>query len=267
MNRYQSEPLSVVGLNPSPPSLARVPESDGPLLWRLWQSMAQLQRANAAGLVARAQELQSACRQTLDLHGIDVEVMGHLPDEPAVVVANHLGYIDPVVLCSLLPCSPIAKSEISAWPMVGEPLARLNVSFVRRGDAHSGARVLKQCLRTLRGGVSVLNFPEGTTSRGGLLPFQLGAFWLARKSGMPIVPIGMDFERPDMCWVDAEAFLPHYGRMLWGRLRGKRLAVRVCVGEPIDAARFCSEIESSWAARNAIAALRRPYLGETTQRP
>jgi len=135
----------------------------------------------------------------------------------------------------------------------------MNVSFVRRGAPQSGARVLKQCLRTLRAGVSVLNFPEGTTSRGGLLPFQLGAFWLARRSGLPIIPIGMEFETPEMCWVDDDAFLPHYGRILWGRAQGKRLNVRVCVGWAIDPGQFQSEIESSWAARGAITALRRPY--------
>jgi len=73
------------------------------------------------------------------------------------------------------------------------------------------------------------------------------------------VPVGMEFETPDMCWVDAEAFLPHYGRLLWRKLQGKRRQVRVCMGQPIDAGQFQSEIESSWAARSAIARLRRPY--------
>ena len=201
------------------------------------------------------------CQQLCEMHAFDVELLGTLPVGPAVIVANHLGYIDPLVLCSLIPCSAIAKSEIQAWPLVGEPLGRMNVAFVRRGSPQSGARVLKQCLRTLRAGVSVLNFPEGTTSRGGLLPFQLGAFWLARRSGLPIVPIGMDFETPDMCWVDAEGFLPHYGRILWGKLQGRRPKVRVCVGEPIEPARFQSEIAASFAARSAIVQLRRPFSG------
>jgi 1-acyl-sn-glycerol-3-phosphate acyltransferase len=190
-----------------------------------------------------------------------------LPRGPVVLVANHLGYIDPLVLCSLVPCSPIAKSELRGWPLLGEGLRRLNVSFVRRGAPASGARVLKQCLRTLRSGVSVLNFPEGTTSRGGLLPFQLGAFWLARRSGLPVVPVGMEFETPDMCWVDDEGFLPHYGRMIWSKLQGRRRRVSVSIGEPIEAGQFQSEIESSWAARSAIARLRRPYAELEPQRP
>jgi lyso-ornithine lipid O-acyltransferase len=260
MSRYPSQPLPMVGLGTDPAVPTPAPESVQTQLLRIWRSWSELQRAGSAGLPERAQELRRVCQQACQLHGILVEVIGQLPERPAVLVANHLGYIDPVVLCSLVPCSPIAKSEIQSWPVVGEPLRRLNVSFVRRGSAQSGARVLKQCLQTLRAGVSVLNFPEGTTSRGGLLPFQLGAFWLARRSGLPILPVGMEFETPEMCWVDAEAFLPHYGRVLWGRLRGKKsLNVRVCVGDPIDPAQYCSDLDSSWAARRAIAALRRPY--------
>ena len=257
MTQYSSEPL--IALRTETALEVREPGSGDPLLLRLWQVLQQLQRTRGAGLTERAQGLRRACQQVCELHGIDVELVGTLPASPAVIVANHLGYIDPVVICALIPCSPIAKSEIQSWPLVGEPLRHMNVSFVRRGSPQSGARVLKHCLRTLRSGVSVLNFPEGTTSRGGLLPFQLGAFWLARKSGLPIVPIGMEFGTPDMCWVDAEGFLPHYGRIIWGKLQGKRRKVRVCVGEPIDPVRFQSEIAASFAARSAIAQLRRPY--------
>jgi lyso-ornithine lipid O-acyltransferase len=264
MTQNSSQPL--VALRADAALQASPPSASGPSLLRLWRALEQLQRAGGADLAACAQELRRTCRQVCELHAFDVELTGSLPREPVVLVANHLGYIDPLVLCSLVACSPIAKSEILGWPLIGEPLRRMNVSFVRRGAPESGARVLKQCLRTLRSGVSVLNFPEGTTSRGGLLPFALGAFWLARKSGVPIVPVGMEFETPDMCWVDDEGFVPHYGRLLWGQLQGRRQRVRVCVGEPIASAQFQSEIESSWAARRAIARLRRPYAEPEPQR-
>jgi len=256
MKRYSSQ--SVAALSGDSAFQSAESAAQGPMLARLWQVVSRVQ-GSGGDSTEIAQELCQICRQACEIHGIEVELVGGVPRGPAVFVANHLGYIDPVVLCALVPCSPIAKSEIRSWPLVGEPLERMNVSFVRRGSAHSGARVLKQCLRTLRSGVSVLNFPEGTTSRGGLLPFQLGAFWLARRSGLPIVPVGIEFESADMCWVDAEAFLPHYARLVWGKLQGKRRRVRVCVGEPIDPARFRGEIDSSWAARSAIAKLRRPF--------
>lgn len=233
-----------------------------PQAWRVLRALVELRqgvelrRAGPAELQQKALRLRELCRMVCDMHRIEIEVRGQLPEAPVIVVANHLGYIDPVVLCSLLPISPIAKSEISDWALVGVPLERLNVSFVRRGDAHSGARVLLRSLRNLEAGVSVLNFPEGTTSRGGLLPFHLGAFWLSRRTGVPVVPISIDFENMGLCWVDREAFLPHYARVWW--VGGVR-RVRVSVGKALYPADYRSELDLSWASREGIARGRAPY--------
>jgi len=249
-----------------PPSSAvtapRGPAGSGPPAWRVLRALVQLRhvgelhRAGPDELRHKAERLRELCAMVCDMHRIEVEVRGQLPESPAIVVANHLGYIDPVVLCSLLPLSPIAKSEISDWALVGVPLERLNVSFVRRGDAHSGARVLLRALRNLHAGISVLNFPEGTTSRGGLLPFHLGAFWLSRRTGVPVVPISIDFEDMGLCWVDQEGFLPHYARVWWG---GGTRRVRVSVGQPLYPEDYRSELDLSWAARESISGGRAPY--------
>lgn len=236
--------------------------SAGPPAWRVLRALVELRqgvelrRAGPAELKQKAVRLRELCNMVCDMHRIEIEVRGQLPESPAIVVANHLGYIDPVVLCSLLPLSPVAKSEISDWALVGVPLERLNVSFVRRGDAHSGARVLLRSLRNLDAGISVLNFPEGTTSRGGLLPFHLGAFWLSRRTGVPVVPMSIDFEDMGLCWVDQEAFLPHYARVWW--LGGTR-RVRVSVGQALYPEDYRSELDLGWAARESISRGRAPY--------
>jgi hypothetical protein len=103
---------------------------------------------------------------------------------------------------------PIAKSEISSGLWSGTTAAHERQLCAARLAAKRGARLEAVPAHTAFG-VSVLNFPEGTTSRGGLLPFQLGAFWLARKSGLPIVPIGMEFQTPDMCWVMRRVTAPY----------------------------------------------------------
>jgi 1-acyl-sn-glycerol-3-phosphate acyltransferase len=222
----------------------------------VFRELVALRRKGPIELHQKAARLGELCRMVCDLHRIQVEVRGQLPLGPAIVVANHLGYIDPVVLCGLLPLSPIAKSEICDWALVGVPLERLNVSFVRRGDAHSGARVLLRALRALRAGVSVLNFPEGTTSRGALMPFHLGAFWLSRRSGVPVLPVAMDFEDLSLCWVGREGFLPHYAKAWWA---GGPRRVRVSLGEPLRPEHYRSELDLSWAARESIARARAPY--------
>jgi 1-acyl-sn-glycerol-3-phosphate acyltransferase len=232
------------------------PPAPVPSAWRVLRALVELRQNGPAEVQQKAARLRDLCGLVCELHRIQVEVRGSLPNTPAIFVANHLGYIDPIVLCSLLPLSPIAKSEICDWALVGVPLERLNVSFVRRGDAWSGARVLLRCIETLRAGVSVLNFPEGTTSRGGLLPFHLGAFWLSLHTGLPIVPVAIDFEDMGLCWVDREAFLPHYAKVWW--MAGSR-RVRVSIGEPLLPKEFRSVLDLSWAAQKSIANSRCPY--------
>lgn len=242
-----------------PPQTAQEVALGGAPFSRLFGALAELHRAAPLELARQAARLSELCSWACEIHGIDIEVQGALPTTPCVVISNHLGYIDPVVLCSLIPCSPIAKAEIGAWPFIGSALARLNVSFVERGNPASGARVLLRSLRALRAGVSVLNFPEGTTTRGGLAPFHLGAFWLARRAGLPIVPVGMEFEDPGLCWVGDDGFLPHYARLWWSSGRRR---VRVCVGQPLEPAAYRSDLDLGWAARAAITLARRPYVAD-----
>jgi 1-acyl-sn-glycerol-3-phosphate acyltransferase len=255
MNHFYSQLSRSVG-STSRLDVAHADALGGPLLLRIAGALGALHRAGPVSLAEQAERLSKLCGWICQLHGIDVEVRGRSPEAPVIIVANHLGYVDPLVLCSLFRCSPIAKSEIERWAVVGEPLRRLNVNFVRRGSPHSGARTLLRCLRTLRAGVSVLNFPEGTTSRGKLLPFHVGAFWLARHSRLPVVPVGVDFEDLGLCWVDDEAFLPHYARLCWSQ---RRWRVRVCIGDPLDPASFDSDVALSCAAQSSIARMRAPY--------
>src|SRR5262249_1187432 len=137
-------------------------------------------------------------------------------------------YIDPLVIGSLFPCVPLAKAEIASWPVVGNGAQALGVIFVRRGDPYSGARALRAGLRALRQGVSVLGFPEGTTSRHSVLPFQRGLFGLAKIARVPIVPIALHYDDPAAAWVGDEWFLPHYVRTA---MRPKTHAF-LRVGEP-----------------------------------
>ena len=74
---------------------------------------------------------------------LHVEVHGPVPCKPSVLVANHMSYLDPIAIGSVLPLSAVAKSEITRWPAVGLAIEELGVVFVRRGDAMSGALALR----------------------------------------------------------------------------------------------------------------------------
>ena len=162
-----------------------------------------------------AQELSWLAENLCALHGVRARVRGAVPSGPCVLVANHLSYFDPVVLAAQTPLAAIAKRDVADWPLVGKACQKLGVSFVERGDAHSGARVLREALRALEEGVSMLVFPEGTTTRGEqVLPFKRGIFGVAQRAGVPIVPVALRYEREDVAWVGDETFLPHYVRTM-----------------------------------------------------
>lgn len=182
-------------------------------------------------LQRRVHHLQWVAENMCALHGIEVITRGEIPTEPAIFVANHLGYLDPIALNCSLACAPVAKREVQAWPVIGEAIARLGGLFVDRDCPHSGAKVLLRAKACLDAGVSVLAFPEGTTSRGEtVLPMKRGMFGLAALTGKPIVPTAISHDDPATAWVDDELFAPHYLR-----LAGRSVTrIRVCYGTPID---------------------------------
>ncbi len=162
-----------------------------------------------------ARELGWMAENLAALSGVRPHVTGEVPREPCVIVANHISYLDPLVIASLVPCVPVAKAELRDWPVLGETARRSNVLFVRRECALSGARVLREARRALDRGVSVLIFPEGTTTRGHhVLPFRRGAMGLAQWAKVPIVPVAISYPSPEAPWVDDDTFLPHFMRTL-----------------------------------------------------
>jgi len=200
-------------------------------------------RAGSAALSRLAAEICA-------VHGYRVHVGGAVPLGPVVLVANHLSYIDPLVLTSLVPCVPLTKREVSRWPLVGALGRAHGVVFVRRDDARSGAAGLLAARRALLAGVSVLNFPEGTTTCGeAVLPFRRGVFGLARRLRIAVVPIALDFDEDELCWTGDARFLPHYFRA--AARRGG--VVRVRFGCPMTPERYESADSLAGEARAVIA--------------
>jgi 1-acyl-sn-glycerol-3-phosphate acyltransferase len=181
--------------------------------------------------VSRANALQKACKKLCQVHQINIQVSGHLPNTPTIFVSNHLGYIDPVVICGLTPCSPLAKEDVRHWPVIGALSEQLNTVFVKRGDTYSAANALRSLMGRLEAGVSVLNFPEGTTTRGETKTFRRGVFGISARMGIPIVPIALRFGSDRLCWVDDDNLIGHYSRTMLG----KHHDVVVDVGPPMHA--------------------------------
>ncbi len=154
--------------------------------------------------------MRDAAVAALALHQVRVTVVGQWPRAPAVIVANHVSWIDPLVLLALGPAVPLAKREVLAWPVVGPMARRLGAVFVRRSDPHSGAVALRCLARALCAGQTVLGFPEGTTSAAGPLPFRRGLFGLARMARVPVVPVALAWGDARAAWVGDAHFVPHW---------------------------------------------------------
>lgn len=176
---------------------------------------------------AQAHALAQALRELCRIHAIEVDVRGMFPDRPCVLVANHLSYLDPLVILSQKPAAPIAKAEVAEWPVIGPAARALGVNFVDRGSIPRRAVALRRAIAALRAGVCVLNFPEGTTTRGNhLLPFHRGIFGAAMLAEVPVVPIALSYDHGGLAWTGNASFLPHYWRFSTLPTARARLVVR-----------------------------------------
>lgn len=179
---------------------------------------------------ARARTIQRVASALSREFSLDIRVIGQVPLGRVLLVSNHLSYLDPIVLSTILPCIPLAKRELLTWPVIGPMVADLGAIFVDRCDVHDRVRALRAARRVLLDGVTVLNFPEATTTRGDIVyPFRHGLFGVAASLGVPIVPVRIDFADASLAWVDDDTFLPHFLRFV----RRPSTGVTVRFGKPL----------------------------------
>jgi len=202
--------------------------------------------------LGRARALGDGCRAVLAHHGIEVVVDGVTPIGPALLACNHVSWLDPIVVAAHVPCAPISKLDVRDWPLVGALAGRLGVIFYQRGNRSSGRAVLREAEQALDNQVSLLNFPEGTTTDGvGVLRFQKGLFGLALRLGVPVVPVALRYRPADLAWIGDATFLPHYLRLA---ARG-RSSVRLRFGDPVRADQHPTAAVMADAARDQVALL------------
>lgn len=145
-----------------------------------------------------------------------------LPDGPCVVVCNHASYVDGIVLTAALPerFTFLVQHRAEQWPYVGLIILRMGVRFVNRESPRAAASAALGLMREARKGGSLAIFPEGSFQKEpGLMPFYSGAFLIAAKTGLPLVPVVMRGTRtffhdgarwPSWSSVEIEFFEPEY---------------------------------------------------------
>ncbi|HTY11875.1 MAG TPA: lysophospholipid acyltransferase family protein [Bacteroidota bacterium] len=131
---------------------------------------------------------------TLKVCGIKVSARGIeniQPDGAYIFVTNHASMFDIPAIMSVLPHVRIMfKKELSYVPLWGWALKWGHHIMVDRAKGSEAMKSIDRAAEAIKTGGSVILFAEGTRTRDGkLLPFKRGAFTLAAKSGVPVVPI------------------------------------------------------------------------------
>lgn len=127
--------------------------------------------------------------------GAKVEVTSaKLPDGPLVFAANHESALDICVLFKVLPRNVrfIAKRELFEIPIFGWYMRIGGHVPVDRANRQSAVATLRRAGEMIRGGTSIIAFPEGTRSKDGLVhAFKKGPFVVAKEAGVPVVPVAI----------------------------------------------------------------------------
>lgn len=188
-------------------------------------------------------------RDAVRLYGIRVDYPERPPVSTAcLVVANHISWMDIIILGSSLPTVFVSKSSVRNWPLIGWYAKQFGTIFLERGK-HQTQTVGEAIAEGLRKGVSVVVFPEGTTgSNTRPNRFYPRLFSGAVNAGAPVLPAALAYPdaegsgiNPEALFIDDEPFL----NSVWRTLAQRRTDVVVRLGEPIP---------SSDSGRNALAA-------------
>lgn len=240
------------------------------VLWRLCRTMWHA----AAGYVIikmvfpRIAQAEREARVTrwshrmLSLAGIELRVIGQpARSGPMLLVANHISWLDIVVMHAAGYCRFVSKSDVKAWPLVGSFADGAGTLYVERSSRRDAHRVVAQMAQRLLAGDVLAVFPEGTTGNGvDLLNFHANLIQSAIDAQVPIQPVALAF-------IDAvsgaASFAPSYtgdetliGSM-WRTLSAEGLCAVVAYGEP-QSANGRSRRTWAEALRDDIGDLRRP---------
>lgn len=135
----------------------------------------------------------------MKIFGSDLTVHGqeNIPEKgPVVFIGNHQGYADIIAYFAALSSIPfgfVAKDNLGKIPAYGKWILRTRGVFIHRNDSRASLKAIDEGIELIKKGFSMMIFPEGTRSKGGEMgEFKRGAFKLATKPGVPIIPVSIN---------------------------------------------------------------------------
>ncbi len=156
------------------------------------------------------------------IFGFRIRRFGEPLPGAVLYVANHISWLDIVLMHSQRPVNFVAKSEIAGWPFVGWLAARGGTLFHRRGSTDSLASVMASVVERLRTGNPVGVFPEGGSGHGGKVgTFHARIFQTALDADVPVQPVALRYGRdgrqdPGVPFGVKESFFSNFLRLVGG---------------------------------------------------
>lgn len=157
------------------------------------------------------------------------------PHAGYIYCANHLSQFDIFSFQGYFPLSFrwLAKEELFKAPFLGRAMANTGAIAINRSQGRKALKSLEQAAERIRGGTSILIFPEGTRSTDGTLQsFKGGAMLLAIKAGVPIVPV---------------AFIGSYAVLPKGTFLTRPGTITIRIGDPVVVSGYSSREKQALA--------------------
>ena len=195
-------------------------------------------------------------RRLLAVLGIRVRVSGVVATRPALIVANHVSWLDVIAIAAAQPALFVCKSEVARWPGLGWLLGRAGTIFIRRGSFRDVWRVNHQLRARFDASHSVAVFPEGTTTCGAdVLAFRPALFQPAVERGLPVQPVAIAYSSEAAAYVGETSFIESLINIAGAR----RLEVRIALLPPLRS--------TGLTRRQAAAQARGLIRAQLAQRP
>jgi len=155
--------------------------------------------------------------------GIELRLFG-LPDRKknvtGLVVSNHTGYVDILAEAAAFGMKFTPKIEIRSWPLLGGYVQLSEPIWIDRTSPRKSAKTLEEFRETLRNGIPLLVYPEGTSTdgRSGLRPFKSTSFETVAGTALPVQPVLIFYrtKKGDIspAWYGDMTLLPHLWKLL-----------------------------------------------------
>ena len=151
---------------------------------------------------------------------------GQLERGGYVIIANHMSYVDGMVLGSIFPIVFVSKREVKHWPIVGQWNTLCGTIFINRQHKEQVGSLVAEMTRKLQQEANLLLFPEGTSTNGEkMLPFQTVPLAAPLRNRSIIVPVTLTYKsiedmpvtaanRDLVYWYGDMDFVTHFWRLL-----------------------------------------------------